>query len=109
LRRMKEEFENASEIQLSEQYDKESDIYYVTVMTGEPSICVEVDDRLLIENGIFSGMPTGFRILGFSKIKNGGDFKHIFKQLCKKSGLRREVVLKDRQQKFEEFLEKVEA
>jgi hypothetical protein len=51
----------------SERYDEEDDIYYVTFKTGEPSYCVEVDDVLVLEVGIFSRLPTGFRILGFEK------------------------------------------
>lgn len=51
----------------SETYDRENDTYYVTFNTGEPSYCVEVDDVLLIEVGLFSGLPTGFRVLNFSK------------------------------------------
>jgi uncharacterized protein YuzE len=104
------DFKNAAEIQLSEQYDKDADIYYVTVLTGEPSIVEEADDRLLIEIGMFSGMPTGFRILGFSKQKaEATAFKHIFKELCKRAGLQRRDEVKVRQQKIEQFLEKVEA
>lgn len=104
------EFKNASEIQLSEQYDKDADIYYVTVLTGEPSIIEEVDDKLLVETGIFTGMPTGFRILQFSKNKLAmAGFKHAFKEICKLAGLKRKDDIKLRQQSIEAFLEKVEA
>jgi hypothetical protein len=100
---------NIDDIELSERYDPEDDIYYVTVKTGEPSFVVEHDDKLLIENGFFTRMPTGFRILNFSKIKGASGFKLIFKELCKKAGLRRAKELKIREQKIDEFLEKVEA
>lgn len=104
------EFENASEIQLSEQYDKDSDIYYVTVLTGEPSIVCESDDRLLIETGIFTGMPTGFRILGFSKNKSAvTGFRQVFKELCRLAGFKRLEEIKDRQHRLDAFLEQVEA
>jgi hypothetical protein len=103
------EYENASEIQLSEQYDKDADIYYVTVLTGEPSVVVENDDRLLVEVGLFTGMPTGFRILGFSKIKGASGFKHHFKEICKQAGLQRKDDIKNRSERIEAFLEKVEA
>jgi hypothetical protein len=107
---MSSEFQNASEIQLSEQYDKDADIYYVTVLTGEPSIIAEHDDKLLVETGIFTGMPTGFRILGFSKNKPAvSGFRQAFKVLCKAAGLKRKDELKHRQQRIEAFLEKVEA
>ena len=54
-------------IPFDEVYDEEDDVYYVTFKTGEPSYCVEVDDILLLEVGVFSNFPTGFRILNFTK------------------------------------------
>lgn len=56
-------------IDFSEYYDEEDDIYYVTFKTGEPSGVVEFDDVLLLEVGVFTGLPTGFRILNYSKHK----------------------------------------
>ena len=58
-------------VDFEEVYDQEDDVYYVSFKTGEPSFVVEVDgtDNLLLEVGIFSRMPTGFRILEFSKGK----------------------------------------
>ena len=56
-------------IEFSEHYDLEDDIYYVTFKTGEPSVVMEIDDVLLVEIGIFTNMPTGFRILNFKKHK----------------------------------------
>ena len=55
----------------SEIYNKEDDIYYVTFKTGEPSYCLEIDDVLLIEMGLFTDLPTGFRILDYKKHKIG--------------------------------------
>ena len=52
---------------LSQVYNEEDDICYVTFKTGEPSYCLEVDDVLIMELGIFTNLPTGFRILNFSK------------------------------------------
>jgi hypothetical protein len=98
------------DIELSERYDQEEDIYYVTVKTGEPSFVVENDDRLLIEAGIFTGLPTGFRILNFSKNKNVvNGFKPRFIALCKKAGLHKKTEMKARQVKFEKFFEAVAA
>lgn len=54
-------------VDFSETYDQEDDIYYVTFKTGEPSYCVEVDDVLLLEVGLFTNLLTGFRILNFQK------------------------------------------
>lgn len=79
---------NDDEIEVSERYDKEDDIYYVTARTGEPSIAVEHDDRFLLEIGIFTRMPTGFRILGYSKLgPTVRNFSAIFKKICKAAGL----------------------
>ena len=51
-----------------ELYDRENDVYYVSFGTGEPSYCVEVDDVLVVEVGLFSSLPTGYRLLNKSKI-----------------------------------------
>lgn len=56
-------------LEFSETYDQEDDTYYVTFKTGEPSYCVELDDVLLLEVGMFTKLPTGFRILNFNKNK----------------------------------------
>lgn len=56
----------------SEQYDPESDVFYVTFNTGEPSYVLEVDDVLLVEMGLFSHTPTGFRVLNYTKNKLAG-------------------------------------
>ncbi len=53
----------------SETYDQEDDTYYVTFNTGEPSYCIELDDVLLLEVGVFTNLPTGFRILNYHKNK----------------------------------------
>ena len=54
-------------IPFSEVYNEEDDVYYVTFKTGEPSYCLEVDDILVLELGMFTNLPTGFRILNFKK------------------------------------------
>ena len=56
---------------ISEVYNEEDDVYYVTFKTGEPSYCLEVDDVLVLELGLFTNLPTGFRILNFNKNKVG--------------------------------------
>ncbi len=56
-------------IPFSEVYNEEDDVYYVTFKTAEPSYCQEVDDILIIELGLFTNLPTGFRILNFAKNK----------------------------------------
>lgn len=56
-------------IPFSEIYNEEDDVYYVTFKTGEPSYCYEVDDILVLELGLFTQLPTGFRILNFAKNK----------------------------------------
>jgi len=107
---MYEEIKNPEDVELLERYDQEDDIYYVTVKTGEPSLVSEADDRLLVETGIFSGMPTGFRILNFTKHKASATaFRQVFKQICKEAGLRKRKAIQVRQQRFDQFLEKVTA
>lgn len=54
--------------QWDELYDKENDVYYGSFGTGEPSYGVEVDDCLVVEVGVFTNLPTGYRILNRSKI-----------------------------------------
>ena len=56
-------------IPFSEIYNEEDDVDYVSFKTAEPSYCVEVDDVLVIELGLFTNLPTGFRILNFYKNK----------------------------------------
>ncbi len=51
----------------SKTLNEEDDVYYVTIKTGEPSYCIEVDDTFVLELGIFTNLPTGFRILNFKK------------------------------------------
>lgn len=52
---------------ITDNYDKDNDIMYVTFGTGEPSFAVEVDDVVILEIGAFSNLFTGFRILNYSK------------------------------------------
>ncbi|MBU0614122.1 hypothetical protein KJ766_02460 [Patescibacteria group bacterium] len=56
-------------IPFSEIYNEEDDVYYVTFKTGEPSYCYEIDDVLALELGLFTNLPTGFRMLNFKKQK----------------------------------------
>ena len=63
-------------------YNEEDDVYYVTFKTGEPSYCLEVDDRLLVEMGLFTNLPTGFRILDFKKNRNIFDCVNGSRNLC---------------------------
>ena len=56
-------------VDFSDVYDQEDDIYYVSFKSGEPSYVIEMDDILLLEVGMFTNMPTGFRILNFKKNK----------------------------------------
>ncbi len=67
---MREKIGNMN-IPFSEVYNEEDDVYYVTFKTGEPSYCYEIDDVLVLELGLFTNLPTGFRILNFKKNKVG--------------------------------------
>lgn len=44
-------------------FDEIADVLHITLGTGEPSYCEEVDDILLIERGIFSHQITGFQVM----------------------------------------------
>jgi len=48
-------------------YDEEADVLYVTFGT-EPSYCEDIDGRLLVERGIYSKDPTGYRIIHFKRL-----------------------------------------
>lgn len=44
-------------------YDEETDILTISLGTGEPSHSEEIDDILLVDRGYFSGQITGFQIM----------------------------------------------
>lgn len=44
-------------------YNEETDILTISLGTGEPSHSEEVDDILLVDRGYFSGQITGFQIM----------------------------------------------
>jgi hypothetical protein len=95
-------------IPFSELYNEEDDVYYVTFKTGEPSYCCEVDDVFVLEIGLFTNLPTGFRILNFAKNKVeavgiGVIFKKI-KDTLQKINLPR---LGDREAQVKKALEEV--
>jgi hypothetical protein len=96
-------------IDFSEQYDQEDDIYYVTFKTGEPSYVVEIDDVLLIEVGIFTQMPTGFRLLNFTKSKVGNLTLLVAKieKALAPAKIRRLADFRARETQVERVLEKV--
>lgn len=45
------------------EYDDESDILTISLGTGEPSYSEEIDDILLLDRGYFSGQITGFQLM----------------------------------------------
>jgi hypothetical protein len=99
---MKDRLNPSDEIEILERYDQEDDIYYVTMKTGEPSFAEEYDDTLLVEFGMFTNLPTGFRILNYAKNKMKADsFKERFKEACKAAGLRKLKTSEDRLRKIE--------
>jgi uncharacterized protein YuzE len=55
--------------QIVESYDTAADTLYVSFGTGEPSYAEEIDDVFVVEMGMFSHLPTGFRVINFSKHK----------------------------------------
>jgi uncharacterized protein YuzE len=99
---------NVHDLNLSERYDPEDDIYYVTLQTGEPSLVMEHDDRLLFEVGVFTGTLTGFRILRYSKYKaQASEFKEIFCRACKEADVRNVKDAQARNRRLVQALESV--
>ncbi|MBI3332559.1 MAG: DUF2283 domain-containing protein [Candidatus Omnitrophica bacterium] len=97
-------------IDFQETYDQEDDIYYVSFKTGEPSYVVEMDDVLLLEFGIFSNLPTGFRILGFEKNKVRSIAIGVMIQKVKKAiedASKKLPTVRTRENQVEQALEKV--
>jgi hypothetical protein len=92
--------------------DKEGDIAYFTLGTGEPSYCEEFSDFILIERGIFSKLLTGIRILNFNKLRSGEikfDRRDIQTAIIKeKSILQHFPQQKDRKELLNELLKKVD-
>ena len=92
----------------SELYDEEDDVYYVTFKTGEPSYCQEIDDILVMELGLFTNLPTGFRILNYSKNKvKHVEFAVLFKKVKKSLQDIDPPSLRDRQTQIRETLQEV--
>ena len=96
-------------IDFSETYDQEDDVYYVTFKTGEPSYCVEVNDVILLEVGLFSNLPTGFRILNFHKnnVKSVGIKVELVKKITDALSRKSLPTIRERQAVVERVLEKV--
>lgn len=44
-------------------FNEEADVLHISLGTGEPSFCEEVDDVILIERGYFSKQITGFQVM----------------------------------------------
>ncbi|HEX3624818.1 MAG TPA: hypothetical protein VGO67_03545 [Verrucomicrobiae bacterium] len=75
--------------------------------TSEPSIAQEVDDTLLAEFGMFTSLPTGFRILNYSKTKEKADaFKIRFKEACKAAGLKKLNKVENQRRQIERRIDK---
>lgn len=98
------------EITFDEVYDQEEDIYYVSMKTGEPSYCIEMDDIIIAEVGMFTKAFTGFRVLNFNK--NRPALTQMLLKGKLKEGMRESMKsvkqLQDaREAAFEQALEKV--
>lgn len=96
-------------IHSEEIYDEESDVYYVSFKTGEPSCAVEIDDVLIVEEGVFSGLPTGFRILNFKKnpVRQVQFLISKFKKTMGSAGSDLKNKLRNTENQIEQSLEKV--
>ena len=101
-------------IEFAERYDQEEDIFYVTFKTGEPSWVAEHDDIILVEIGVFTGMPTGFRILNFTKNKQSAvelveSLLSLLKETAKEAKINANKGLQDRESSMRKFLQKITA
>ncbi len=68
-------------IKATHSYDKEADVLYVSFGDDEPTYVDNIDDIMLIEVGCFSGLPKGFRVLGFREKKVVVSMSVIIKEL----------------------------
>jgi hypothetical protein len=96
-------------IDFEEVYDQESDVYYVSFKTGEPSYAVEVDDVLILDVGLFTEMPTGFRILNYKKnpVQKVAILNRKVKKAFEETGRDFRNRLRNREHQVEQGLEKV--
>lgn len=95
-------------IAFEEDYDQEDDIYTVSFRSEEPSYVDEVEDNLLVEVGMFTGMPTGFRILNFKKANIGRVvFEKAVTTIFESARDRFKSDYDSRERRFGESLEKV--
>lgn len=74
--------------------DEDRDIVYVSTGHTEPSVSIEVDDCLVLEQGVFSGIATGFMLIeprssGFREL----EVRAIAKKLVKRNQRNREQLL----------------
>ena len=105
------EIKGRMNIPFTQIYDPEDDVYYVTFKTGEPSYCEELDDVLLLERGVFTKLPTGFRILNYHKnpVKHVqiGVLVKLIKQTLENTKRDFPETLRTRETQVEQALEKV--
>ena len=94
-------------VDFHEHYDQEEDVYYVTFKTGEPSYAKELNDDLVLELGMFSHRPTGFRILNFKKAKIGGIHLAVQKMRKTVEAAAKAHPIKETEDRLERVLEKV--
>lgn len=92
-------------------YDSLADVFYFSFGESEPVFTEELDDNemILMEIGIFSGLPKGFRIVGLKKNKMAASelLKHIKSIKAKMNSILEERIRGLRQQEpiLEEFAE----
>ncbi len=95
-------------IDFDQYYDQEGDVYYVTFKTGEPSYSQEVDDVLILDMGMFTNLPTGFRLLNFKKVKHI-EFAVFIKKINRliEENIDLKNIIKSREQQVKEALQEV--
>jgi len=76
-------------------YDDDADVMYVSFGTNEPSHSEHVNDFVLLDIGLFTGLPTGFSILHCKELKEEefksflGDIREMVQQQLMKKAEKR--------------------
>lgn|GEM_PF-2057618 len=71
------------ELKVAFDFNEDADVLHISLGTGEPSYCEEIDDILLVERGYFSGQITGFQIMDvtYHRIQSVGVVAFVKKAL----------------------------
>lgn len=96
----------ATEKKITFEYDREGDVLYISLGTGEPSYCEEFDDVVLVERGFYSNQITGFRVLGASqrKVKMGVVLKKVIPEAIERERAEIESTLGEKERVYADLI-----